>query len=108
MEFVRNCCASFRRSVNRDRKQEGFLFRHVVRAIDRKLPLAAEIPFKPGLGMAGDEGNEQRTMTDLITDQMIPGVPAAQLTLIEPNFDAGGAQRLANPSSRLPVLLGVA
>ena len=39
---------------------------------------------------------------------LIPGIAAPQLALVEPDFDAGGAQRLANPLRRLRILRGVA
>jgi hypothetical protein len=69
-----------------------------------ELPLAAEIPFKPGLGMGGDDGNEKRAVTDLIADLAIPGVPAPEFALVEPDFDAHSPKGLANPLGSLCVL----
>ena len=59
-------------------------------------------------GVAGDEGNEQRAMTDLITDEMIPSVATPKFALIEKDFDARCAQRLANLLRGLRILGGVA
>jgi len=39
---------------------------------------------------------------------MIPGVPAAQLALIEPDLNPGSPERLADSLSRLGILRGVA
>jgi hypothetical protein len=41
---------------------------------------------------------------DLATDLLVPQIPAAQLTLIQPDFDSGSAQRLANPLGSLRIL----
>ena len=79
-----------------------------MRAIDRELPLEAEIPLDAIVRGARDNGKEQGAGLDLPADRLVPGVPAPQLAFVEPDFDTGGAQRLANPLSRLGILRGVA
>ena len=44
----------------------------------------------------------------LVSDLLIPRIAAAQLALVEPDFDTGGAQGLANLLCRLRVLRGIA
>jgi hypothetical protein len=48
--------------------------------------------------------DEQLALADLLADRPVPDVSAAQLALVEPDFDAGGSQRRTNPSCRLGVL----
>jgi hypothetical protein len=43
------------------------------------------------MGALRDDGNEKRTTLDLASDGCIPGIATAQLTLVEPDFDAPGA-----------------
>ena len=45
---------------------------------------------------------------DLVSDLPVPGVPAAQLALIEKDFDAACAERFSNLLRRLGILRGVA
>jgi hypothetical protein len=45
---------------------------------------------------------------DLLPDLPIPGVATTKFTLVEPDFDTGGAECLANPLGRPRVLRGVA
>ena len=42
----------------------------------------------PRLGMCGDHRDEQPTVVNSLTDLMVPGIPTAQLTLVEPDLDA--------------------
>ena len=55
-----------------------------------------------------DDRNEERAVVDLAADFLIPHIPAPQLALIEPNFDAGGAQRVAQSLRSFGVLRRVA
>jgi hypothetical protein len=55
-----------------------------------------------------DDRDEQRTGLDLLADRVVPGVPAPQLALIEPDLDAGGTERFSNTLRRLYILRGVA
>ena len=59
-------------------------------------------------GVRGNDGYKQRTVVELTPDLLIPGIPAAQLALVEPDFDTCGAKCLANPLGRPRVLRGVA
>jgi hypothetical protein len=45
---------------------------------------------------------------ELAPDLLIPHVPASQLALVEPDLDARGAERFANPLGCLRVLRGIA
>jgi hypothetical protein len=69
-----------------------------------ELPLAAEIPFKPGLGVGGDDGNEERAVSDLIADLAIPSVSAPEFALVKPDLDASGPQSAANLPCRARIL----
>jgi hypothetical protein len=73
-----------------------------------EVPLQAEIAFMPGSRVRGNDRNKERAVVDLAPDLLIPGVPAAQLTLVEPDLNAGCSQCRANPLSGLRILRGVA
>jgi len=45
---------------------------------------------------------------DLLANLSIPGIASPQLTLIEPDLNAGCAQCIANPFRRLGILRGIA
>jgi hypothetical protein len=75
-----------------------------VGALISKVPLKAEIAFMPRGRVGGNDRNEQRAVLDLAPDLLIPGVPTAQLTLIEKDLDAARTQRIANPLRRLRIL----
>ena len=77
-------------------------------AVDREFPLETEVAFIAGVRAAGDDREEERAGLDLLADRLVPGIPAAQLALVEPDLDAGGAERLANPLRSLCILRGVA
>jgi hypothetical protein len=78
-----------------------------MRAVYGQFPLEAKVPLAPGAGLLRDDGKKQRTTTDLLADFLVPGVATAQLTLIEPNFDSAGPQRLTDPQGRRSVVRGV-
>ena len=67
-----------------------------MRALLGKPPLEPEIPFGPRLRMVGNDRQEERAIADLPADRLIPDIAAAQLALVKPHLDAGGAQRLGN------------
>jgi hypothetical protein len=56
------------------------------------------------MGVAGDHRNEDSASLNLLADHLIPRIAAPQLALVEPDFDAGGTQRLANSLRRLRIL----
>jgi hypothetical protein len=60
-----------------------------VRAVDRKLPLKAEVPRNTGVSIRRDDRNEQGAGLDLLPDRSIPRIATPQLALIEPDFDTG-------------------
>jgi hypothetical protein len=79
-----------------------------VGALISQVPLEAEIAFMPRGGIGRNDRNEERALMDLAPDLLIPGIPAAQLTLVEKHFNPGRAKRRAYPLGSLPILGGVA
>ena len=47
-------------------------------------------------------------LMDLLANSAVTGIPALQLALVEPDFDAGGVQRFGNATVSLRILGGVA
>ena len=80
----------FRDAVDDDRYEERLDLSHVVRPIDGEFPLPAEVAFEPLVRVLGDDRNEQRAVVDLLEDGSVRGIPAPQLALVEPHFDARG------------------
>jgi hypothetical protein len=103
-EEVRDNRVSVTGAVDNDRQEEVLLLGHVEGSLDREFPLAPKIAFEPLLRMLGDYWNEQSAVADLAPDPLIPYIPASQLSLIEPDLYAGGAQSVANPL-RSPLIL---
>src|SRR4029079_1949155 len=81
---------------------------HQVRALDRELPLQPEVALAARIRVRRDERDEQRALADLLADRRVPGVPAAELVLVEPHHEPGAAQRVADAPGALRVLRGVA
>jgi hypothetical protein len=52
----------------------------------------------------GDDRDKKSAVMNLPADLPVPGFPAPQLALVEPNLDCGGAKCLANPLRRLRIL----
>src|SRR5579862_2072531 len=77
-------------------------------AIGSESPLASEVSLDASLRGCRDDGYEDRAVVDLFSDLPVPNIPAAQLALIEPDFNAAGPQRFANPPGGLGILGGVA
>jgi hypothetical protein len=69
-------------------KKKRFLLRHVVGAIDRESPLAPEITLIAAFCIGGNQCNEQPAVVDTPANLAIPSIPASQLALVEPHFDA--------------------
>src|ERR1700722_753021 len=69
---------------------------HVVSAINRELPFTPEVTFQALLRSARDDGNEQSTIADVLLDLTVPDITASQLTLVEPDLDAGGSERVTD------------
>jgi hypothetical protein len=104
MELLGNRSASFRGAINHDWDEKRFLLGHVTDAFDGQPPLATEVPLVPGFGVGGDQRKKQPAVVDLLPDLVIPGLTASQLTLVEPDLHACGAQGLANAVGSLLVL----
>jgi hypothetical protein len=90
-----------------DWKQESLVGRHPVASINRELPLETEIAFVTVVRVLRNDRGKWRAALDLPVDRVVPRIPAPQLTLVEPHFDSGGAQSLANPLGSLRVLRSV-
>ena len=70
----------------------------------RQLPFTPEIALYSRFRVCRDDRQEQPTVLDLLLDQPISSVPAAKLALVKPDFDASGAQGIAQVLRRLGVL----
>ena len=91
--------------IDDDRHEEWLAVRHVVSAIDRKLPLAPEVTFQPCLRSARDDRHEQSAIVDVLPNLTVPDITASQLALVEPHLDAGGSERVANVPRGFRILL---
>jgi hypothetical protein len=94
--------------VDDDRQQEGLVGIHEVRAINRQLPFKTEVPLTTIVRGVRDYREKQGAGLDLLADRLIPGVPAPQLALVEPDFDARRPEGFADTAGRLRVLRGIA
>src|SRR5579863_861379 len=74
-----------------------------MRPIESQFPLEPEVSFDPCVRIRRDDGDEKRARPDLLADRCIPRISATQLALVEPYFDAGGAQCGADCLSGLGV-----
>jgi hypothetical protein len=79
-----------------------------VGALVSLIPLEAEIPLGPLGGIGGDDRDEQGAVANLPPYLLVPGIAAAQLALVEPNFDARGLQRIADATCGRSILRGIA
>jgi hypothetical protein len=104
MESLRYGSPPLRGVIDDNGQEEREFIGDVPLAFYGELPLAAEIPFKPRLGMSGDDGYEKRAVPDLIADLAIPGVPAPEFALIKPDLDAGGPESVTNLPCRPHIL----
>jgi len=59
-----------------------------VRAIDRKLPFEAEVPFDARVRIGGNYRDKESAIVNLLADLPVPGFATTQLALVEPDFDA--------------------
>jgi hypothetical protein len=107
MESLRHRGPSLGGFIDDDGQEECQFIGDIPLAFYSELPLAPKIPFKPGLGMGRDDGNEKHTVTDLVADFAIPSVPAPEFALVKPDLDASGPESAANPQCRVHILRGV-
>jgi hypothetical protein len=77
------------RTVNYDWHQERSFDRHQMGAIDCEFPFEPKIALEPLLRMLGNNRKEQGAVADLLPDLPVPSISAAQLALVEPDFDSG-------------------
>ena len=107
-EFVRDESIGIASAVDDDGQQERLLGGHQMGAIDRKLPFKTEIPFGTSARIRRDDRHEQGARLDLLPDRGIPCVAAAQLALVQPDFDSSLSQRIANAAGSGGVLRRIA
>jgi hypothetical protein len=79
------------RSVNDDGHQEGSFDRHQMRAINCEFPFEPKISLEPRLRMLGNNRNEEGAVANLLPNLAVPDIAAAQLALVEPDFNSGSA-----------------
>ena len=96
------------RVVNDHRQEEGSIGRHQMTPIDGELPLEPEISLVTVVRVPGVDRHEQGAGLDLLADRPIPGVPATQFALVEPDLDACGTEGFTDAARRRRVLRGVA
>src|SRR3984885_5628810 len=108
MKFVRNSRPAFGSLVNNNRHQKSPLWGHVTGPVHGQGPLTAEISFVALFGTGRDDGNEKSTAQYLVANLVVPRIPAAELTLIKPDLDTGGPQRIADAAGGPGLLRGIA
>src|SRR5215469_13442702 len=94
-EAVRHVRARVACTIDDDRNQKDYALGHVTSAFDRQPPLAAEVALVTGVRVGRNDRHEEGTVVDLLADLVVPGVTAAQLTLVKPDLDSGGTQGVA-------------
>ena len=58
--------------------------------------------------MFRNDGDEERALSNLAPNVLVPRIPAPKLALVEPNLNAGRSKRLTNAARGVRVLRGVA
>ena len=79
-----------------------------MRSLVGEVPLEPEVSLAASLGVVRNDWDEERAVADLTPDLLVPGIAAAQLTLVEPYLDARGAQARGDTRRGVRVVRGVA
>src|ERR1700751_5102091 len=108
MKRFRHVRARTRRRIQADRHDERLVAGHPVATLIRQVPLEPEVPLATRRGVRRDDGNEERAVADLATDLLVPHITAPQPALVEPDFNALGPKRIADPTRSIGVLRSVA
>jgi hypothetical protein len=87
-ESIGYVCIPLRSVVDAHRNKECALAPYQVRALLGEMPFEAEVALGSRLRPRGNDWHEERAVADLLTDAPVPGVPAPQLALVEPDLDA--------------------
>jgi hypothetical protein len=103
-KLIRHFRRGIGRRVDHHRQQKRLFRRHQSRALHGQQPLQPKIPFEPRLRAGRNHRHEQRALLDLLPDLRIPRIAADQFVLIEPHFNARGAQRLADAPRHFRIL----
>ena len=82
--------------IDTHRDDKGLVAGNHLGALVGDRPLEPKVPFRTRCGVSRDDGDKEGAVAYLVADLLVPGVAAAQFTLVEPHLDARGAQRLAN------------
>ena len=107
-EGVGDVGVGFARGVDDDGDEEGFALGHEVGAVLGEFPFEAEVAFEAGLGAGRDQREKQSAVADLGADLAVPGVAADEFVLVEPDFYAGRAERVADAAGGRGILRSVA
>ena len=103
-ERLGNVLTSLRCSVHTNRNDERDVARDHLRALLSEAPLQTEVPFPSRVRVRRNNRDEERAVTYLAADLLVPHITTAQVVLIEPDLDAGASERAANAACRLDVL----
>ena len=106
-EFLGNTRIGLAGVVNHHGQQESRVIRHVVQPPRGEMPFTAEVTLGPRVGVGRDQRYKQCAIVDLFLYLRIPRVAPAQFAAVEPHFDAGSSQNLADARRCLCILGGV-
>jgi hypothetical protein len=107
-EFFRHPGAGIPRVVNHDRHKEQHVVGKIQGALDGQAPFAAEVALAPRLGRGRDDRHEVGAGLDLVAQLGVPRLAAGEFILVEPDFEPGRCQAVAQGAGRRPVFGGVA
>src|SRR5882762_9375273 len=107
-ERVRYVCVLFRHGIQNDRHDECPVATHQVRALLGKVPFQAKVTLSTLLRVPGNDGNEHHAVANLLPNLPVPDIAAAQLTLVEPDFDTRCPECFADTAGSLGILRGIA
>ena len=79
------------------------VIRHIEGSLNGEPPFPPEITLRPRLGLSRNERHEVVALANLPADLLIPGLSAAKLAFVVPNFEAQRSQRIAKRPSGLAI-----
>src|SRR5215472_3337108 len=103
-EGLRDLRMQLRCVVDTDGKQKRPTSRHQVRTLVGEVPFEPEVALRTRLRIPRDDRDEERARANFAANLLIPGVAAAELTLVKPDFNPSSAERLADPLGGLRIL----
>jgi len=108
LEGIRHPCRSFARAVDGYRDDKRLVSGHVANTFDRQPPFPTEVALVSHFSLGRDNGDKEPTVVNLFPDAAVPGIPASQLTLVKPDFDARSSECIADAFRRVSILRCVA